>query len=164
MGDDQFRLDTQTSKGPTSTRISGQFGRAQGSDGKVTAIPSEVAASRIFPFEEPRTLIKSGRKVSLKDDGFVTIDGTQLHRVTLERSSLGINPVTKLTSTLAMDFYFDPASHLLMKTAAATPVRQGRKVKFPFVVAYGDYRKIGEVMVSFLMSETVQGEPTAYFS
>jgi hypothetical protein len=158
LGRDQFRLDAQTSKGEMSIRIHGQVGKIQGNGGPEETIPSDTAAAGIFPFGLVRTVHFPGQTTSLIDHGLTTVGGVQLHRISVETPSIGRDPVTKSRRMIAIDLYFDPASHLLAKSASSSLMAVGHSAKFLRVVTYGDYRKVGSVMVPFRFSESMDGQ------
>jgi hypothetical protein len=158
LGNDRFRLDSQTNKGEMSLRIHGQVGKIQGTGGPAETIPPEAAAAGIFPFGLVRTLHFPGPETSLIDHGLTTVGGVQLHRITAETPSIGRDPVTKSRRTVAIDLYFDPASHLLAKSASSSFIAVGHSAKFLRVVTYSDYRKVGTAMVPFRYTESMDGQ------
>jgi hypothetical protein len=159
LGGDKFRLDAQTKHGAMSIRIHGGVGKIKSGDGIFSSMPFDTAMAGIFPFERARLTNFPGPSGSLIDCGVTTIGGTELHRITLEVATLGRNPVTKSREAIATDLYFDPTSHLLVKSSTASAIADGRNVKFLFVVTYSDYRKVGNSMVPFRYTETMNGEP-----
>jgi hypothetical protein len=158
LGGDKFRLDAQTKQGEMSIRIHGGLGKIKSGDGTMSSMPFDTAMSGLFPFARPRQKNFSGPTGSLLDHGLTTIGGTELHRITFEGATIGRNPVTKSRQTVATDLYFDPTSHLLVKSSTASAIADGRNVKFLFVVTYDDYRKVGTSMVPFRYTETMNGE------
>jgi hypothetical protein len=158
LGNDRFRLDAQTNKGEMSLRIQGPVGKIQGGDGPAETIPPETAAAGIFPFGLVRTLHFPGPETSLIDHGLTTVGSVQLHRITVETPSIGRDPVTKSRRTIAIDLYFDPASHLLAKSASSSFIAVGHSAKFLRVVTYSDYRKVGTAMVPFRYTESMDGQ------
>jgi len=158
MGSDQFRLDAQTNSGEMSLRIHGQLGKVQGGGGPARTIPSETAAVGIFPFGLVRTTHFPGPGTSLIDHGLTAVGGVQLHRITVETPSIGRDPVTKARRMIAIDLYFDPASHLLVKSASSSLVALGHSSRFLRVVTYSDYRKVGAAMVPFRYTESMDGQ------
>jgi hypothetical protein len=158
IGSDQFRLDAQTNKGEMSLRIHGPVGKIQGTGGPAETIPPETATAGIFPFGLVRTLHFPARETSLTDLGLTTIGGVQLHRITVETPSVGRDPVTKARRTIAIDLYFDPATHLLAKSASSSFTAVGHSAKFLRVVTYSDYRKVGTAMVPFRYDESMDGQ------
>lgn len=156
LGSDMYRPDLQTSKGQTSTRIHGLMGKMQGGDMQVSPMDPNAALAGLFPF----ALLRSTefQATTLIDHGLTNIGGVELHRITLERASLGNNPVTKARNTLATDFYFDPTSHLLVKSAAFAPTDSNTRSRSLTVVTYGDYRTVGSSLVPFRYTETIAGQ------
>jgi hypothetical protein len=157
-GSNQFRLDAQTNKGEMSIRIHGGLGKIKSGDGTMSSMPFDTAMSGLFPFARPRLKNFPGARGSLLDHGLTTIGGTELHRITFEVPTIGRNPVTKSRQTVATDLYFNPTSHLLVKSSTSITIADGRNVKFLFVVTYGDYRKVGTSMVPFRYTEAMNGE------
>jgi len=157
LGGDNFRLDAKTSKGEMSIRIHGRLGRTKSGDA-LTPLPSETAAAGLFPFERARLNRYTGAGTSLVDHGLTLISGTELHRITLETPTFGRNPVTKSQETTATDFYFDPKSHLLIKTANLALITVGQRAKFLTVITYDDYRRVGNSMIPFRYTETMDGQ------
>jgi hypothetical protein len=158
LQDDRFRLDAQTNKGEMSLRIHGQAGKIQGTGGPAETIPPDTAAAGIFPFGLVRKVHFPGRDTSLVDHGLTTVGGVQLHRITVETPSIGRDPVTKSRRMIAIDLYFDPASHLLAKSASSSFIAVGHSAKFLRVVTYSDYRKVGTAMVPFRYDESMDGQ------
>ncbi len=156
-----FRLDAGTASGQTSLRIHDFFGKSQASDGTISVLPPETALSGLFPFEIARIDMTSARasQISLLDHGITAIGSASLHRITVETPSLGHNPKTGTPQTHVLDLYFDPATHLLVKSVAYDSLSDTRKVNFLFVVTYGDYRSVGNALVPFQYVETMEGAP-----
>jgi hypothetical protein len=147
MGFNSFRLDAQSKKGQMSIRIHRGLGEIQSSDGTILTIPSETAVLGLFPFERLRAANFPEPDTSLIDHGLVTVDGVELHRITFESKT-----------TNATDLYFDPSTHLLVKTANAVFMDSARRATFLSVVTYGDYRKVGAILIPFSYAETIEGE------
>jgi hypothetical protein len=158
MGSDSFRLDAQTKTGSTSIRIRRQLGGVQGSDGKVSFFRPGTAMIGLFPFELTRTVPIAATTTSLIDDGLVSIGGAELHRITMAYPSHFQQTGGKPCQVVAIDFYFDPTSHLLIKSSASVAVNEAPFVRFLMVVTYGDYRKVGTSMIPFRYNETMDGQ------
>ena len=156
FGHRAFRLDITTPKGISSTRINGVVGKQQEDDGSTIGIATDNCLAGLFPFELARAVPLGSLSLTLTDGGSSTIDGVSLHRVTLERATLGRNPATKQRETVVIDLYFDPSTHLLVKSRA--PVDIGRNVKLISDVTYSDYRLVGAVQIPFHFNETIDGE------
>lgn len=158
---DDFRLDAGASSGQTSLRIHRFIGKTKASDGTISVLPPETALSGLFPFEIARMDMTSARasQISLLDHGLTAIGNASLHRITVEIPSIGHNPKTGMQQTHVIDLYFDPATHLLIKSVAYDSLSDTRKVNFLFVVTYGDYRSVGNALVPFRYVETMEGAP-----
>lgn len=158
LGTDRFRLDAQTSKGETSIRINGLVGKIGGPGGTPFTMPPDTAAAGIFPFQMVRAAHFPGKRTTLVDHEPVTANGTQLHRISVERPTIGSNPATKSAQTIAIDFYFDPLTNLLVKSASFQAAADGHSASFLRVVTYSDYRRVGTSMIPFHYSESMDGE------
>ena len=158
IGADRFRLDAQTDKGMASTRINGLVGKTQDATGKETAMSHNAAAAGLFPFQLVRTAHFPGKQTSLIDHGMTSVDGKQLHRMTVENQTIGRNPVTKSPQTIAMDLYFDPSTHLLIKSVSNELLTSGHSASFLRVVTYSDYRLVEGALIPFHYAESMDGE------
>ena len=157
LGTAAFRLDIAAPQGLQSTRIYQSVGKVQEADGKVVAIPSSTASLGIFPFEALRS-VPFPNLATLQEQGFLPVGNTTLHRITYEYPAIGLNPFTKSQNTNAIDFYFDPITHLLVKSACQILLPGARQVEFTSVVTYSDYRLVGASQVPFRYVETLNGE------
>jgi hypothetical protein len=149
VGSKRFRLDVQTPTGPIGTRINGRLGNIQEPDGKTFSLAPETASSGIFQFELPR-LADLQTRSSVLDHGLTVIDGMNLHRLTIEQ------PLTP-QKNIATDLYFDPKTHLLVKTANAIRP-DGARSNLLRVITYGDYRSVDGVMIPFLYTQSLDGQ------
>ena len=70
----------------------------------------------------------------------------------------GNGQVQSLNSAVTADFYFDPTSHLLIKSVCPVLMGAGHPVTFLSVVTYSDYRKVGTAMIPFRYTETLNGQ------
>jgi hypothetical protein len=159
LGADRFRLDTQTPGGVESIRIDRRIGKIQFENGPVSVLNPDTAILGIFPFEIAQRAASPGKNVALLDRGTTSSDGRSLHRVALEMPSVIGNPATKSQKTLPVDLYFDPATHLLVKSVCYVLIPGGRQVPFLSVVTYSDYRSVGASVVPFHYSESLNGQP-----
>lgn len=149
LGSKRSRLDVQTSTGTISSRINNRVGNIQQPDGKRFPLAPEMAASGIVQFELPR-LADLQTKSSILDHGMTVVDGMNLHRLTLEQ------PLTP-QKNIATDLYFDPETHLLIKTANAIRP-DGSQSELLRVITYGDYRSVDGVMIPFLYTQALDGQ------
>jgi hypothetical protein len=159
---DRFRLDVQTPQGTRSTRIVGGSGATLRSDGSKDFLLPFTAAQGLVAFPQLRVATFPTSQTSLYDKGLQSVDGTTLHRLAVEHP-LG-KPPSALPSAKATvppsvvtDLYFDPASHLLMKSVASIKL-SGMGSDFIRCTTYEDYRKVGAVLVPFRISESLNGQ------
>ena len=158
LGGTQYRLDSKTKNGQMSTRINGELGKLQRPDGTVIPLPIDASSSGIFPFELLRTISLIDQSLTLKDQGLTTLNGRSLHRLTLERRAVGVDPTSHKPRTNVIDYYFDTATHLLSKSTQLVP-SIGHRVLLLSIVTYNDYRVVGGELIPFKFVETMQGIP-----
>jgi hypothetical protein len=92
--------------------------------------------------------------------GTATVEGRSAHQVRLARvSSLGIEHDTKLTKDSELDVFIDAESFVILKVSyihlSATDSRRG----LPMEVYYGDYRRVGGLLVPFHQRVFFNGNP-----
>ena len=149
LGSKKSRLDVQTSTGAISSRINNRVGNVQQPDGTRFPLAPEMAASGILQFQLPR-LADLQTRSSVLDHGVTVIDGMNLHRVTIEQQ---LSP----KKNIATDLYFDPKTHLLIKTANAIRP-DGSQSELLRVITYGDFRPVDGVMIPFLCTQVLDGQ------
>jgi hypothetical protein len=160
LNGDSFRLDVETSQGLRSTRIQGSTGAIQDADGKSQPIPAETASIGLVQFQLLRLPSFPDPSLSLLDRGIRQIDGKSLHLVTVESPlPKTASPIGLAYSTTATDLYFDPSTHLLIKSATVIRITGARNQDFLRVISYSDYQKIGETLIPFHYQESLSGQP-----
>lgn len=157
------RLDIQTQAGRESTRISWRTGKYQSPDQRIQRLEPDTALAGIFPFQEIFAAQDKLFHLTITDDGFCRVSGVDLHRITVGVPAAGTDPNTKNPHTFPIDFYFDPTSHLLVKTVTYATLRGNSRVRFMRVITYGDYRQVSSVMLPFRYTETIDGEVSRIF-
>jgi len=140
-------------------RIHGRIGKVQVGTKPPVGMSPDTAILGIFPFEIAGRAAPQAKNAALLDHGIASNSGQSLHRLTLELSSMSWDSVRKSQAILPVDLYFDPATHLLIKSACYVFIPGGKQIPFLSVVTYGDYRRVGASMVPFLYSETLDGQP-----
>ncbi|MDQ2843739.1 MAG: hypothetical protein M3Y72_22395 [Acidobacteriota bacterium] len=155
LGGTGFRLDAQSSKGQMSIRIVDEHGSIQEADGRKHPLPADTAATGIFQFVQPRLPNFPDATESLLDRGVKSVDGVPLHKVTVESAGENLNPA--VPANVATDFYFDPTSHFLVKSANSIRIDGAGNNNFLRVITYADYRKVGNSMVPFSYTQTLDG-------
>ncbi|HLH37143.1 MAG TPA: hypothetical protein VKX41_20895 [Alloacidobacterium sp.] len=159
LNGDQFRLDVETPTGQRSTRISGSYGKTLEVDGKSFPIPPATAKAGLFAF--PRLLVSNfpNSNTSFIDRGQISVDGKLLHRITVEESAFPAEVVLDQQGINVTDLYFDPTTHLLLKSAAAVQLDTADRQRYLIVVTYGDYQKVQDSLVPLVYSQTLNGQP-----
>ena len=158
IGNTQFRLDGQTSNGMLSIRIDGEAGKIQESNGREYPLLPDTAASGIFQFELPRVANFPDSSTSLVDHGTAIINGSTLHRMTFEFPTALPEENEQRRRTVATDLYFDSTTHFLMKSANLIRINGAGNHDFLRVVTYEDYRKVGNSMIPFRFTQTLNGQ------
>jgi hypothetical protein len=158
LGGTHFRLDGQTQAGQLSIRINGNNGKIQEADGHQYPILPSTASSGIFQFELPRLADFPHASTSFLDRGSVSISGTLLHRLTYEIPAASADNAPMIKGAVVTDFYFDPISHLLIKSANSIRINGAGNNEFLRVITYGDYRKVGDLMIPFRYTQTLNGQ------
>lgn len=154
-----YRLDVQKPKGMSSLRMDGAYGTIQHADGQMKSIDSRDAVAGLLAFP---ALMESGfptPSVMLIDQGTATVDGTALHRITVERPWPG-GPVDSQGSPLTTitDLYFNPQTHLLMKSANGVLGSKTGSVRLLRVITYGDYQAENGMLIPASYRETLNGQ------
>ena len=161
-GSSNARLDVATPLGGQSTRISGPYGSIREINGSIHTLPPATALGGILAF--PRLLSSNfpGPMAIVVDRGEVLVNGASLHRITIEApafpsssTSLRFNSNHNPNIT---DFYFDPASHLLIKSASYAQLDTADPARYLIVITYGDYQTVGKALIPLNVFETVNGQ------
>jgi hypothetical protein len=167
---DKFRLDVTTPQGLTSTRIAGRMGAMQTASGNKLYLPEATAALGLMAFPRLRAMTFSGGNSSLIDDGSVTVSGKSLHRITLvyplyppRTATVTAAATTSTASTppvknLAEDLYFDPATHLLIKSVEIVLLPGPNNQRFVRCTTYGDYREVEGSQIPYQISQSLNGQ------
>lgn len=156
-----YRLDVSRSDGVQSMRFEGIAGAIFDPGGGRRFLPRKTAAYGLLDFVLLSEQGFAGAGSSLLNRGAVSIGGRQLDRITYERPLLPVQPV-RPDDVLVTDFYFDPTTHLLIKSAEMIfpPTNPGMGVRGPFlqVTTYGGYRQSGGMMLPSQFARTLNGE------
>lgn len=160
LGGDHYRLDYTTSAGKRSIRLSGAFGFSQGENGKTHNVPPVTARGGLIAF--PRLLVSPfpDPTMTIVDRGTVQIDGSPFHRITIESRafpSLTAHAVPNRDFNIT-DLYFDPATHLLIKSASSVQISSADRERYLIIVTYGDYQTVGSVLVPLNLVQTMNGQ------
>lgn len=160
---DSYRLDVQTPQGARSTRIIGGSGATLQPDGSKEFLLPVAAAQGLVAYPQLRIAAFPSSQTSVYDKGMLAVGGTTLHRIAVEHP-LG-NPSASVASSgnptaptsVVTDLYFDPTSHLLIKSVASIKL-SGLGSDFIRCTTYDDYRKVGASMIPFHITESLNGQ------
>lgn len=158
IGSTEFRLDAGTERGQFSMRIDGSRGEIQEADGRRTLILPNTAASGLVQFQLLRQADFPNPKTSLLDRGIVTVKNQALHRLTYEFPAVVAALPMQKQQTIAADLYFDPMTHLLVKSANTIRINGAGNHDFLREITYEDYRQVGSSMIPFRYTETLNGQ------
>ena len=158
LGHQGSRLDIQTPRGVISIRIDGTSGGMQRPNGRITPIDAADAVTGLVAFPELQDSTFPASSISLIDQGTVYVDRVGLHRITMEV------PWTHTTSSgmqrsgiSITDLYFDPKTHMLVKSANILQGTDTKLALYMKVVTYGDYRARDNTHIPYLISESLNG-------
>ncbi|WP_213807732.1 hypothetical protein [Granulicella sp. dw_53] len=155
---DSFRLDVNTTTGQRSTRIHGTSGIIQESNGTKHTLPPATALDGLFAFPQLMMITFPDAQTSVLDRGTVAINGRSLHRISVQHTFSTEATSVTVTQPTIVDLYFDPTTHLLLKSAAWIQVDTADRAKYLQVVTYGDYQTVNGIVLPFSYSQTLNGQ------
>jgi hypothetical protein len=159
LGSVNFRLDVTTPTGQRSTRICGSSGATLEDDGKTFFMPPITARGGLVAFPLLLMSTFSDPTATIVDGGQVQLNGMSLHRITLEEEVFPTQSATPQRNDLSVtDLYFDPTSHLLIKSASFVRIDSLNRARFMIVVTYGDYQAVNGALVPLNLTETMNGQ------
>jgi hypothetical protein len=154
----RYRLDVSTEAGNRSVLYDGARELVK-ANGAISGMPGRILGERIIlPFQLLEVAKRS--EVAVIDDGNQTVEGRALHRITIITPIRTSSPSAEqsASSLVASSFYFDPATHRLLKSIGQIPYASGNLPKMLKVITYGDYRKVQDIVAPFLITETNNGQ------
>ena len=158
LGPDSLRLDVETTDGVRSTRVQGNYGTTVEANGRSFPLPFSTAKSTVPAFSRLLNSTTPASTTSYIDQGLVQVDGKMLHRITLEEAvTLNSGPTDQQDFNVT-DLYFDPVTHLLIKSASSLQLAPFDPQKYLVVVSYSDYRTDGESLVPFRLTQSLNGQ------
>lgn len=160
LGHEGYRMDVQKADGWSSTRLRGFYGGTKGPKGNISPMDASNARKGLFAFPLLMAENFPNGSDSIIDQGLVSVDGVQLHLVTVgefsAENTMGSQGRQRPESVT--DLYFSPQSNLLIKSS--TSVRFVRDpVKYLRVVEYGSYQEVKGVLIPFSYSLNLNGQP-----
>jgi len=127
-------------------------------DGTIQLQPFESAHSGIAAFTLPRDSGLLDGKASLIDRGLVKIDGISMRFITLHTALHAKNAAASAPGIVTTDLYFDPAKHLLMKSATSVRLPHEGNTDYLRVISFDDYREIDGMLLPYRFTQTLNGQ------
>jgi hypothetical protein len=158
-GGDDFRLDLATPSGTQSIRIDGPFEVIQEADGKKHSLPTLAAKAGLLAFPKLLASEFSVANATILDNGMITISGGSLHRITVEEPLYASAAQATGANTSVMDLYFDPTSHLLIKSAVSVPISWSDRERYLEVTTYSNYQAVNGLLIPLICFRTINGQP-----
>ena len=155
-----YRLDIQKPNGTSSLRMDGSYGVVQHADGRMRSMDARDAVAGLLAFPALMEATFPASTVMLIDQGPATVDGTTLHRITVEKPWPG-DPVDAATGnplTTVTDLYFSPQTHLLMKSSLSVLGSQPSPEQMLEVVTYGSYSAANGMLLPHSYRQTLNGQ------
>lgn len=156
-GKDRFRLDANTAAGVLSIRTHDGMGEVIPPNSKPVLLPPDTATVGSIHLQFLRSANAQTDLSSAIDRGLTTVDGQVLHRITAYIPKHGRAGANQLATSVPLDLYFDPATHLLVKSAAQIKLPSTGRATLLQVMTYSNYQKVGDVLVPFGFRETLDG-------
>lgn len=155
-----YRLDVEKPNGTSSLRMDGQYGVVEHANGTVRPMDARDAVPGLLAFPALMEANFPTSTVMLIDQGTVSVDGTVLHRITVEKPWPGdpVDPATGNPLTTVTDLYFNPQTHLLMKSAIAVLGSQPSPEQMLEVITYGSYSAANGMLLPQLYRQTLNGQ------
>lgn len=159
LGQNRYRLDVETSRGTQSTILGGPVGAVRNAGGQVKPVDARDSHAGLFSFPLLADANFPNPNTSLTDNGMVSVDGVSLHRITVEWPWEG-NPLDANGNarTSVVDFYFNPQTHLLMKTVNAVIGSMESPAQLLRAISYDDYRVADGIKVPYQYRQTLNGQ------
>jgi hypothetical protein len=157
----KVKLDVTKPGGHDITVYNGVRGSVAYAGAKKILITPAGATAGFAPFDLPyRAGGDESPNYSIVDQGLTTVDGSSLHRLSVEVpiAKKDLFPYEKEDRSI-IDFYFDPTTHLLAKTASLIPVPGTNQRILLKVNSYSGYQRVGGHLIPTSISETINGQP-----
>ncbi len=156
LGSTDSRMDVQMDAGVRSTRIQsgyGDFRDENGNDNQLSLNSASVGICALPLVWSSGFLAPTN---SLVDRGLVSVGSSVLHRISLEMPSSTGTPEER--SDIAIDLYFDPNSHQLVKSADLLIDPANPQAPLLRVTTYSNYQAIGNVSQPTSYWQTLNGQ------
>ena len=153
------KLDVTKPDGHDTTVYNGNRGSITHSGSKKVLLAPRGAACGFAPFDLPLHAAQGGQQFSIVDHGSMLLEGTTLRRISVEVAipQKDLFPYEKEDRSV-VDMYFDPATHLLMKTASLVPIPGSSRTVLLKVNNYSGYQRTGRFLLPTTIDETINGQ------
>jgi hypothetical protein len=156
---DSIRLDVDSAEGKRSIRIKGSTGQIVESNGNKHYLPVATARAGYIVFPKLMTATFPTEQTSIIDGSLTTIDGKQLHRITIEEPAFAGETSSSPDQISTTDLYFDPATDLLIKSVSSIQIDSADRQRYLQVVTYSDYRLVDDaLLLPFAYVQTLNGQ------
>ena len=158
----RVKLDVTKPEGHEITVYNGVRGSITHADSKKTLLAPKGAASGLAPFDIPLNAAKAGLGFSIVDRGSTVVQDRVLHRISIEVAipQKDLFPYEKDNRSV-VDLYFDPSTHLLVKTACMIPIPGSSLPVLLKIDSYSAYQRVGTLLLPTTIDETINGQPVS---
>jgi hypothetical protein len=160
-GGDQFRLDADVPGGTKSVAFSHRTGSNKEPDGTVSTIPAHNTLSAgvlTFPYLSMASALADSN-VSISYVGLADVGGRQVHQVRVTRIFPdGSDPDGTLTKLSTIDYFIDPKTFLVLKTADLTHPKQTLTESYTHEIEFDGYTAMSGIAVPTIVREKVGGQ------
>ena len=161
LGTSNFRVDATLPTGIRSWAVTGLNGTLVDTDGSRSSIPSYNAMNTgILAWPIPNiiaALSNSGATISYL--GLVQSDAGSAIQVHFQVTDAS-NPDPATASLNAIDYFFDPNTHLLIEMSSLVYPVTGPTQGLPHEILFASYQDINGILVPFALSEAISGQTT----
>jgi hypothetical protein len=160
-GTGQFRIDATLPEGVRSWSVSNGSGwikEANGGSDVIFAHNAMNLGSLTFPFTFLISALQDP-SVSLIYVGLESNNGISTHHIRTQRNySPNSDPAGILQKLSRREFFIDSSNLLIVASEDMAHPRDNATIAHPRRIEFSDYRKLNDVLVPFLIAESVEGQ------
>lgn len=159
-GEGQMRMDIRNSEG-------GQRGiRMIGRSGMIVGAAPTPRPVTVTEFGDPLMMaanlksIAANPAAAVVDNGVLSVGGKRMHEVTVTQFPVvaARDSARRFMRGSALSLYFDPETHLLLKSVLVNRSLTNAALEYLQVTSYDDYKQAGSIMTPSRYVETVNGQ------
>ena len=159
-GAELARLTQSVSQKPDVVVTTFRQGQVHYPSGKISQLSPSQSQMGLIDFPKLLSLdFSEPGSWSVSDGGNVSVNGAAAHRITLT-FPIYVTKTETVTDVTAIDYYFDPSTHLQMKSVALIKPHPGTTEQYLRQTEYTDYRKVNGREVPFRFVQTFGGQKT----